>query len=182
MRVKLFSLCLFSPFLVFGVVVPSLPPGEFADTEVSTNLSFAVSFETMSRVQAAKTDVSQVSGTNDTDGAGLDGMGHLMMMGSMAPDLTLEIDATDIAHGYRLDYSTENAQVSYEMPEGVLPAGTWHLTAAYDDVLSVGLDGFVFPLGRELCSSLWAHTWGTARREKVDDGLMARVKLFRMDT
>jgi len=50
MRVKLFSLCLIFPFLVFGVVVPQLPPGEFADTEVTTNIPFAVDLTTMSRV------------------------------------------------------------------------------------------------------------------------------------
>jgi len=76
MRVKLFSLCLFSPFLVFGVVVPSLPPGEFADTEVSTNLSFAVDLATMSRVEfalsldASPSNAVEISIGNDANGDG----------------------------------------------------------------------------------------------------------------
>ena len=38
------------PTVAFGVTVESLPQSEYADTEVSTNIPFAVSFDTMSRV------------------------------------------------------------------------------------------------------------------------------------
>ena len=38
------------PVVAFGVTVESLPPSEYADTEVSTNVPFAVSFDAMSRM------------------------------------------------------------------------------------------------------------------------------------
>ena len=38
------------PAVAFGVSVETLPQSEYADTEVSTNIPFAVSFDTMSRV------------------------------------------------------------------------------------------------------------------------------------
>lgn len=37
--------------LLLAAVISQLPPSEFADTEVSTNIPFAVSLETMSRVE-----------------------------------------------------------------------------------------------------------------------------------
>ena len=41
------------PAVAFGVTVETLPQSEYADTEVSTNIPFAVSFDTMSRVNFA---------------------------------------------------------------------------------------------------------------------------------
>ena len=41
----------FLPVVAFGVAVGPLPPSEYADTEVSTNIPFAVSLETMSRIE-----------------------------------------------------------------------------------------------------------------------------------
>ena len=38
------------PVTALGVVVGSLPPSEYADTEASTNIPFAVSFDAMSRM------------------------------------------------------------------------------------------------------------------------------------
>ena len=37
--------------LLIGTIVPSLPPCEFADTEVSTNIPVAVSLESTSRLE-----------------------------------------------------------------------------------------------------------------------------------
>jgi len=67
---------LFFPVLAFGVVVSLLPPGEFADTEVATNLPFAVDLETMTRVDftldldASPTNAVEVSVGNDANGDG----------------------------------------------------------------------------------------------------------------
>ena len=38
------------PVVAFGVTVESLPQSEYADTEVSTNIPFVVSFDAMSRM------------------------------------------------------------------------------------------------------------------------------------
>ena len=38
------------PAVAFGVIVETLPQSEYADTEVSTNIPFEVSFDTMSRM------------------------------------------------------------------------------------------------------------------------------------
>ena len=43
------------PSTAFGVAVGPLPAPEYADTEVSTNIPFAVSLETMSRIEFALT-------------------------------------------------------------------------------------------------------------------------------
>ena len=41
------------PMAVFGVTVEPLPPGEFSDTEVSTNIAFVVERPSMTRVEFA---------------------------------------------------------------------------------------------------------------------------------
>jgi len=93
-------------------------------------------------------DVVQVSGTNDTDGASLDGMGPLMM-GSMAPDVSPVIDATDIARDCAaltadLPRMTANGQITqdplagwiggeniWSIPFGWNVSGTTGTTAPY---------------------------------------------------
>ena len=47
---KLLAAFAFLPMMAFGVTVEPLPPSEYADTEVSTNILFAVSFDAMSRM------------------------------------------------------------------------------------------------------------------------------------
>ena len=47
---KLPALILLLPTMAFGVTVESLPPPQFIDTEVSTNIPFEVSFDAMSRM------------------------------------------------------------------------------------------------------------------------------------
>ena len=41
--------------LLLAAMIPQLPAPEYADTEVSTNIPFAVSLETMSRIEFALT-------------------------------------------------------------------------------------------------------------------------------
>ena len=64
------------PAVAFGVTVESLPQSEYADTEVSTNIPFAVSFDTMSRVnfslslEASPSNCVEVSIGEDANGDG----------------------------------------------------------------------------------------------------------------
>ena len=64
------------PSTAFGGAVGPLPPPEYADTEVSTNIPFAVSLETMSRIEfaltfdASPTNAVEVSVGSDEDGDG----------------------------------------------------------------------------------------------------------------
>ena len=64
------------PAVAFGVTVESLPQSEYADTEVSTNIPFAVSFDTMSRVNfslsldASPSNSVEVSIGEDANGDG----------------------------------------------------------------------------------------------------------------
>ena len=68
-------ICLF-PAVAFGALVGPLPPSEYADTEVTTNIPFAVSLDTMSRVEftvsldASPTNCVEVSVGTDADGDG----------------------------------------------------------------------------------------------------------------
>ena len=73
------------------------------------------------------------------------------------------VAADDVLRGYRLVSVVTNAPADYAMPEGASVRGTWHLTGAYQDVRKVALDGFAFPLGSSLCTSMWAFTWGKVR-------------------
>ena len=67
----------FLPAVAFGVTVGSLPLSEYADMEVSTNIPFAVSLETMSRIEftltfdASPTNNVEVSVGTDENGDGL---------------------------------------------------------------------------------------------------------------
>ena len=70
---------------------------------------------------------------------------------------------TVAARSYRLESISTNGGCSYAMPADGTIRGTWHLTGAYEDVQKVALDGFAFPLGSDLCTSLWAYTWGKVR-------------------
>ena len=48
---RLVAALLLVPAAALGVTVESLPPSEYADTEVSTNMPFAVSLDSMSRLE-----------------------------------------------------------------------------------------------------------------------------------
>ena len=113
--------------------------------------------------------VDDVGGSNVTDDADGEATSSLMMtLGSINPALTPgepcpRVSPADVARGYRLDSVTTNEAISYEVPDDATEVGTWRLTGAYDDVVKVGLGEFRFPLGTNLCASLWAQTWGTVR-------------------
>ena len=75
---------------------------------------------------------------------------------------------------YELVNVTTNANYSYALPADGTIRGTWHLTGAYEDVQRVSLDPhpsspiphpFAFPLGSDLCTSLWTYTWGKVRSQ-----------------
>ena len=81
--------CLVLPLGAFGVSVEPLPQSQFADTEVSTNIPFAVSFAAMSRIEfslsldASPSNCVEVSIGSDVNGDGV-----------------LSLDETDQAFGY----------------------------------------------------------------------------------
>ena len=100
---------------------------------------------------------------------------------------TSSISFTDIARGYRLESVVTNDDISYAMPSEGVVRGTWHLTGAYEDVQKVSLvphpsssiphpsspipHPFLFPLGTNLCSSLWTYTWGKVRSRLSGTGV-----------
>ena len=65
------------PVVAFGVTVETLPQSDYADTEVSTNILFAVSFDAMSRMNfsisldASPSNCVEVSIGEDADGDGV---------------------------------------------------------------------------------------------------------------
>ena len=78
------------PAVAFGVTVETLPQSEYADTEVSTNIPFAVSFDAMSRVDfSLSLDASPTNGVEVAIGEDADGDGHL------------SLDEVDFTVGYR---------------------------------------------------------------------------------
>ena len=87
---RLLAALLLVPTVTFGVTVESLPPSEYADTEVSTNMPFTVSFDSMSRLEfalsldASPTNCVEVSIGTDAN-----------------EDGCLSLDETDYTVGYR---------------------------------------------------------------------------------
>ena len=77
------------PGMAFGVTVETLPVSDYADTEVSTNIPFAVSFDAMSRMnfsislEASPSNCVEVSIGEDANGDGV-----------------LSLDETDQTFGY----------------------------------------------------------------------------------
>ena len=66
------------PMAAFGVTVESLPPSEYADTEVSTNIPFAVSFGVMSRLELSLSlDASPTNCVEAAIGTDADNDGNL---------------------------------------------------------------------------------------------------------
>ena len=86
---KILPLILLVPVMAFGVTVEMLPQSEYADTEVSTNIPFEVSFDAMSRMnfsislEASPSNCVEVSIGSDVNGDGV-----------------LSLDETDQAFGY----------------------------------------------------------------------------------
>ena len=89
---------------VVGVTISQLPPSEYADTEATTNIPFAVSLDTMSRVEftlsldASPTNCVEVSIGTDADGDGC-----------------LSLDEADQTFGFRCgDWFARNAATDAE--------------------------------------------------------------------
>ena len=84
------AVLLLVPTMAFGVTVESLPPPQFIDAEVSTNIPFEVRFDAMSRMnfsislEASPSNCVEVSIGADANGDG-----------------ALSLDETDQTFGYR---------------------------------------------------------------------------------
>ena len=91
--------------------------------------------------------------------------------GASAPRI-VETGATvtpeDIARGYRLESVTTNAAYSYAMPSNGVRYSKWWLRGAYEDVFRLDLGGMRFPLGTNLCESLWVYSWAFAGARLCD--------------
>ena len=137
-------------------------------------------------------DVTNVDGTNQVAIVGGGGQSNLIScnfgleegrsLHCPPPPLlsTSRIPFTDVARGYRLESVVTNDNISYAMPSNGVVRGTWHLTGAYEDVQEVSLiphssspipHPFLFPLGTNLCSSLWTYTWGKVRSRLSGTGV-----------
>ena len=74
---RFWAIVAFLPVAAFGVTVETLQQSEYADTEVSTNIPFAVSFDAMSRMnfsislEASPSNCVEVSIGTDADGDGV---------------------------------------------------------------------------------------------------------------
>ena len=79
-RMRFPAWLLLVPATAFCAAVESLPAPTFADTEVSTNIPFAVSFDAMSRVDfSLSLDASPTNGVEVAIGEDADGDGHLSL-------------------------------------------------------------------------------------------------------
>ena len=77
---RLLAALLLVPVVVLGVTVEPLPPSEYADTEVSTNMPFVVSLDSMSRLEfTLSLDVSVTNSVEASIGTDADGDGNLSL-------------------------------------------------------------------------------------------------------
>ena len=87
---RLFVAFLLVPAAALGVAVEPLPPPEFADAEVSTNLPFVVSLDSMSRLEfTLSLDASLTTCVEASIGTDANGDGNL------------SLDETDYTVGFR---------------------------------------------------------------------------------
>ena len=63
---------------------------------------------------------------------------------------------------FRLDSVVTNDSYSYAMPSNGVRHEKWWLRGAYEDVFRLDLGGMRFPLGTNLCDSLWVYSWAFA--------------------
>ena len=78
--IRLLAALLLVPVVVLGVTVEPLPPSEYADTEVSTNMPFVVSLDSMSRLEfTLSLDVSVTNSVEASIGTDADGDGNLSL-------------------------------------------------------------------------------------------------------
>ena len=119
------------PAAAFGVTVETLPQSEYADTEVSTNIAFAVSFDAMSRLEftlsldASPTNCVEAAIGTDTDNDG-----------------NLSPEETDYTVGYRCgkwfqrdavaDAETETTEPHTGRIERMFTLRKWKLNPAWN--------------------------------------------------
>ena len=106
---------------------------------------------------AIATVCAQKSGTNEPPQGASPPM--LMMGGGIAQSVSA-VSASDATRGYMLESETTNETYLYAMPTNGMRRESWWLRGAYEDVFRLDLDGLLFPLGTNLCGSLWVYTWG----------------------
>ena len=61
---------------------------------------------------------------------------------------------------FRLESEITNDSYSYAIPTNGVRYENWSLRGAYEDVFRLDLCGMPFPLGTNLCDSLWVYSWG----------------------
>ena len=77
---RLIAALLLIPTMARGVTVEPLPQSAYADTEVSTNVPFAVSLDSMSRLEfTLSLDVSSTNSVEASIGTDADGDGNLSL-------------------------------------------------------------------------------------------------------
>ena len=77
---RLFAALLLVPVVTLGVTTESLPQSAYADTEVSTNMPFVVSLDSMSRLEfALSLDSSLTNSVEVSIGTDADGDGNLSL-------------------------------------------------------------------------------------------------------
>ena len=77
-------------------------------------------------------------------------------------DSTILHSTFSTLHSFRLESETTNETYLYVMPSNGVRYSNWWIRGAYEDVFRLDLDGLLFPLGTNLCDSLWVYTWGMA--------------------
>ena len=80
----------------------------------------------------------------------------------------VSVTSNDVARGFLLESVITNDSYSYAMPTNGTRYARWWKRGGYEDVFRLDLDGMVFPLGTNLCSSLWVYTWGMAGARLAD--------------
>ena len=61
---------------------------------------------------------------------------------------------------YTLHSISTNDSYSFSLPSNGVRYSNWWIRGAYEDVFRLDLGGLLFPLGTNLCNSLWVYTWG----------------------
>ena len=77
------AMILFFPMAAFAVTVEPLPPSEFADTEVSTNIAFVVERPAMTRIEfTVALDATPTNNVEIAIGTDANGDGNLIRRGT----------------------------------------------------------------------------------------------------
>ena len=82
--------------------------------------------------------------------------------------MLLRSSGPSVAEMFRLESETTNETYSFAMPTNGTRYANWWLRGAYEDVFRLDLGGMLFPIGTNLCSSLWVYTWGMVGASLAD--------------